>query len=303
MRSNALTYASLVLTTFFWGSSFNVAAHVLQSLPPLSAGSERFAIASVLLLALQVGQSRERWRLIGSHLPMLSVIGFLGVAGFNLAMFYGLRSTTPFNAALVMATTPLWTLLLSALLDGERIERWRGLAVLSGLVGVALVLGAADPTRLAQARLATGDLCILAGALAWALATVLSRRHLGALSAQETSTGTIVLGTAMMLLMASLFEHPLSAVRQASASAHWGLLYMALAGTVIGYLFWFAAAARIGAARTASFFNLVPVFTLLVSLASGLRPQPAQWLGLALVLGGVALASRPRSATVPRRPA
>lgn len=297
MRSNVLIYASLVMTTFFWGSSFNVAAHVLRSMPPLSAGAERFAMSSVVMLGLLAWRGDSgSWQRLRAHLPMLTVVGFLGVAGFNLAMFYGLRSTRPFNAALVMATTPLWTLLLSALLTGERIDRWRGLGVLCGLAGVALVIGGGAPAQVAGARWLSGDLSVLAGSVAWALATVTSRRSLGVLSAQEVSTGTIVLGTAMMLLMAALIEHPLTAARQAAHSAHWGLFYMALCGTVLGYVFWFAAAARIGPARTASFFNLVPVFTLLVSLAGGQRPWPAQLFGVALVLSGVTLASRPRRA-------
>ena len=125
MRASPLTYASLVLTAFFWGSAFNVGAHVIAGMSPISAGTERFLIASVALLALLACTGRLDWRLARRHLPALAAVGVLGVAGFNLAMFFGLRSTTPFNAALLMATTPLWTLLLSALIEREPIDRWR----------------------------------------------------------------------------------------------------------------------------------------------------------------------------------
>ncbi|HBK46115.1 MAG TPA: hypothetical protein DDZ67_06685, partial [Xanthomonadaceae bacterium] len=236
------------------------------------------------------------WQALRAHLPALAAVGLLGVVGFNLAMFFGLRSTTPFNAALIMATTPLWTLLLSALVERERLDRWRGAGLLSGLAGVALVVSGGDPSRLAQLRLAPGDAIVLGGSLSWALATVVSRRYLGALNAQETTAWSIVLGSAVLLLLAALHEHPLAAATRAPASAHWGIAYLALCSSVLGYLFWFAAAQRIGAARTASFFNLVPVFTLLVGMAGGQSPQPAQLLGVAAVIGGVVLASRSRPA-------
>ncbi len=292
MRTLPLTYASLVLTAFFWGSAFNVGAHVIAGMSPISAGTERFLLASAMLLALLAFTRRLDWRLARRHLPALLAVGILGVAGFNLAMFFGLRSTTPVNAALLMATTPLWTLLLSALIEGERIDRWRAAGLASGLLGVALVVSGGDLGKLVHLHLAKGDAIVMGGALSWALATVISRRWLGALDAQQTTTWSIVLGTGVLLLLGLYREQPLAAMAQASASVHWGLLYLALCSSVLGYLFWFAATRRIGAARTASFFNLVPVFTLLVALIGGQVPQAGQLMGVVAVIGGVVLASR-----------
>ncbi|GHH49347.1 DMT family transporter [[Pseudomonas] boreopolis] len=299
MRSHLPTYAALVVTTFFWGSAFNVGAHVIARMSPISAGAERFAIASIVLLGVLAAGRNLDLRLLRAHLPALSAIGVLGIVGFNLAMFFGLRSTTPFNAALIMATTPLWTMLLSGLVEGERIDRWRGAGLASGLAGVVLVISGGDPERLAHLRLAPGDAIVCAGALSWALATVISRRFLPDVDARQTTTWSIVLGTIVMLLIGAWREHPLQAAAQAPASVHWGLLYLAICSSVLGYLFWFDATRRLGPARTAAFFNLVPVFTLLVSLAGGRVPQPAQLLGVVAVIGGVVLASRGRRAVVP----
>lgn len=303
MRASPLTYASLVLTAFFWGSAFNVGAHVIAGMSPISAGTERFLIASVALLALLACTGRLDWRLARRHLPALAAVGVLGVAGFNLAMFFGLRSTTPFNAALLMATTPLWTLLLSALIEREPIDRWRAAGLLSGLAGVALVVSGGDPARLAHLHLARGDAIVIGGALSWALATVISRRYLHPLEAQQTTTWSIVLGTMVLLALGIWHEQPLRAMAQASASVHWGIVYLALCSSVLGYLFWFAATKRLGAARTASFFNLVPVFTLAVSMAGGQMPQLAQLFGVAAVIGGVVLASRGGAAAAVAKPA
>ncbi|HEY0335612.1 MAG TPA: DMT family transporter [Stenotrophomonas sp.] len=303
MRSPLLTYSSLVLTAFFWGSAFNVGAHVIAGMSPISAGAERFVLASAVLITLLLFARRLDWSAARRHLPALAAVGVLGVAGFNLAMFFGLRSTTPFNAALLMATTPLWTMLLSALIEGERIDRWRGAGLLSGLAGVALVVSGGDPSRLTQLHLSTGDAIVVGGALSWALATVISRRYLQLLDAQQTTTWSIGIGTLVLLVLSAWREHPLAAMAQASASVHWGIVYLALCSSVLGYLFWFAAAKQLGAARTASFFNLVPVFTLLVSAVGGQWPQPAQLFGVAAVIGGVVLASRGGNAPKPVEPA
>ncbi len=45
-RTVAYAYAGVVLTMFFWGSAFNAMSYIIQHMPPLSAASERFSIAS-----------------------------------------------------------------------------------------------------------------------------------------------------------------------------------------------------------------------------------------------------------------
>lgn len=292
MRAHALTYAALVATTFFWGSAFNVAAQVIANMSPITAGAERFMLAAVLLLLFLTLTGRLDWRIVRGHWPALTAVGALGVVGFNLAMFFGLQSTTPFKAALLMATTPLWTLLLAALLEGEPVDRWRMAGLLSGLVGVALVISAGDLAHLATLQFVPGDAIVVCGALSWAAATAISRRYLQRVDAQQTTTWSIAIGSVVLLLLGAWREHPLQAVAAASAVTHLGVAYLAVCGSVLGYLFWFSATRRLGAAHTAAFFNLVPVFTLLISLAGGQAPETAQLLGVAAVVGGVALASR-----------
>lgn len=302
MRSNTLTYLSLVLTAFFWGSAFNVGGHIVRYMPPISAGIERFVLATALLLAILGFGRRLRLQALRGNLLALVAVGLLGVAGFNLAMFFGLQSTSPLNAALIMATTPLWTLLISAVLEGERIHRWRIAGLGSGLAGVVLVVTQGDPIALLKMGLARGDLIVLGGALSWALATVLSRRQVKGATAQETTAYSIGFGTIALLVLGLLHEQPLAAVAQAPASVHLGIVYLALCSTVLGYLFWFEATRRIGAPRTSSFFNLVPVSTLLVGIAQGQQPNLWQVTGVLAVIAGVVLASRPQ-AEAPAAPA
>lgn len=62
---------------------------------------------------------------------------------------------------------------------------------------------------------------------------------------------------------------------------------MAIAGAVLAYLFWNVGIKELGAATTSVFFNLVPVFTMLLALITGLIPNVLQLVGAILVIGGV----------------
>jgi drug/metabolite transporter (DMT)-like permease len=71
---------------------------------------------------------------------------------------------------------------------------------------------------------------------------------------------------------------------------------MSICGTVLAYIFWLRGVHFLGPDKSAIAFNLVPIFTLLVSLALGSLPNIIQLAGMLLVLIGVVISSgwRPR---------
>ena len=90
---------------------------------------------------------------------------------------YGLQTTSAVNGALIIATTPLMTLLMTILLDGEKLTTNKFLGVLFGLSGVLLVISQGHITTLLHLKIDIGDLFILLGAFGFCLANVLSRRY------------------------------------------------------------------------------------------------------------------------------
>jgi drug/metabolite transporter (DMT)-like permease len=92
-------------------------------------------------------------------------------------------------------------------------------------------------------------------------------------------------------------EH-LPASPQTALGAAAAILFMAICGSVLAYVWWVQGIARLGAGTTALFFNLVPVWTLLLTAAGGGRLTVAQLGGALLVLAGVSLATLRRRARV-----
>ncbi|ENK1344721.1 EamA family transporter, partial [Acinetobacter baumannii] len=120
-KSMVYAYTGVVITMLFWGSAFNAMSYVIQYMPPLSAAAERFTIASLGLFILFTAIGKLHWVALRQNLAIYLIIGIIGIAGFNLGCFYGLQTTSAVNGALIMATTPLITLLLTILLDGEKL--------------------------------------------------------------------------------------------------------------------------------------------------------------------------------------
>ena len=98
------------------------------------------------------------------------------------------------------------------------------------------------------------------------------------------TTGIMAMGAAVMGAAAMLAGVP---VRMPTASSAGALAAMAIGGSAIAYLFWNAGIARMGAARTALFLNLVPVSTMAIAALAGQPPRAVQGAGAVLVLAAV----------------
>ncbi len=290
-KSLSYAYAGIVLTTFFWGSNFNAGAYIIQHMPPITAAAERFVVASAGLLLIFGMMGQLRWSALKQNLLAYVLIGVLGVVGFNMAMFYGLHTTSAINGALIMATTPLTTMLLAWLLEGEKLNTAKSIGLLFGLAGVLLVITQGQLLHLLHLKVAIGDVIILGGSISFVLASILSRKLVKNATTLETTSFSMLFGTIVLAILSLSIEQPFTAIAQAPLLTHAALLYLAVFGSMIAYLFWFNGIQKVGAARAASFFNLVPVFSMLVAIAFGALPNQWQVLGTLLVIVGVIVSS------------
>jgi drug/metabolite transporter (DMT)-like permease len=290
-----LVYLLVGTSAFFWGANFILAGPVLVDLPPLWAAALRFVLGAGVMLAIAIHQGEDLWRLTKRHAGVYLLLGLVGIAAFNLLFFNAMKTTSADNGALIMATNPLLTTLLAAVLLGEQASGRHLAALPLALAGVAVVISHGDSDRLMRLQLAEGDLLMLAANLTWALFNVASRRLMPqgspvANNALMMAAGAAIL-TAVALASDAHFALP-------GLQASLALAVMAVGGSVLAYLFWGFGIQQLGAGKTSLFLNLVPVFAMLMSSALGNLPTTAQLAGGLLVLTAVITAMMPS-----RRPA
>jgi drug/metabolite transporter (DMT)-like permease len=277
----------VVLATALWGGTAVAGKLVLEHLPPLTTGALRYTAAALLLVAwtwrtlpdprrLRRG---DRWRLVG--------IGLLGTFLNHVCFFFALRWAPAAHGALIPPTTsPIWMVLLAARLEGDRLSRGQLVGLGLCMAGVVLVV---RPERLAVhgPEVLGGDLLFMAGGMAWALYSQLSRTAMRRLSALATLALGMAAGTPPLVLLA-LLERPWRSLLGAPARAWLALAYLVVGATVLAFLWWNLALRRLGPSRTAAFSNLVPVFGVAAAwLVLGERLDGLQLAGGALAVVGV----------------
>ncbi|MDY6984552.1 MAG: DMT family transporter, partial [Pseudomonadota bacterium] len=158
MNKNSVAWLVLIISTFFWGSNFNVAEVLAGRVVPLTAAAERFAIALVIFLLYRLLQGKPESRLQWRDGLILIPLGLIGVFGFNFAFFTAMHTTVALNAALIMALSPMVSLLLSSWLLKTPIGTAQIAGTVIAFAGVSLVITSG---HFADLRIATGDLWML----------------------------------------------------------------------------------------------------------------------------------------------
>jgi drug/metabolite transporter (DMT)-like permease len=276
---------------------FPIADSAIKHVDPFHLTAIRYLVAAFGFLALLwVFEGRRALRLEGRGLELF-VFGSAGIAGFNLLAFAGLEHTTPEHAALIVATSPLITLLASAALARKAPSRITFFFVILALVGVLMVIGRGDPAAVFNGGINGGDLLVLLGTASFVVYTLGARRFTDYSALRYTALsatgGTItVLVVTEVATLAGLYGAPSLAD---IGAIWWQLIYVIVIGALAAVLAWNEGVRRLGAPNAALFMNLVPVVAFVIAIVRGYNPDAAELGGAALTVAaliGANLASR-----------
>jgi len=285
-------YIKLCLTTLFWGGAFVAGKRVSEHLGPYSIAFLRFAMASVLLVALTWRQ-KGRWpRLDKTQVRSVVLLGATGVFAYNVMFFKGLSLIEAGRASLIIATTPAFIALSSAVFLRERLGATRIAGILLSIAGAATVISRGTLEWNTIARLGQGELFILCCVLSWVAYSLIGKSVMRTLSPLVAVTYSVIVGTAA-LFVSACFEGLGPNVRRASLLDWLDIAYMAIFATVIGFVWFYEGVKHIGATRAGLFINLVPIFAMLLAFfVLGETVTPSLGAGALLVLTGVYLTNR-----------
>jgi len=291
MKAGVNVYLKAVGFSLFTGATFNVAKYSVNYFSPAVAAAWRFGLAAAALLLLLGWKERLNFRSLRENVGAYLLLGGVGIFGFNALFFLGIASTSPVNGALIMAANPVLTAVLAVVILGETWTLQRAFGIALSLGGVILVITHGSWETIRHLAFASGDIWVLLGNLCWALYSVMGRKLLKPSSTPlAMTTYSMVVGAVALMVLAS-FHPGIIPLAEIPVQAWASIVFMALGTSVLGYLWWNQSIKKIGASRTAVFFNLVPVVTMIVSVVMGISATGLQMVGMLLVIAGVFVSS------------
>ncbi len=277
--SRAGVYTALGLLYVIWGSTYLAISVAITGFPPFLMGGIRFLIAGALLYPVL--------RLRGAPAPTCAqwrgaaIVGTLLLVGGNGGVNFAEQWVASGVAAVVIATTPIWTGLFAGFWGRwpNRIE-WAGLVL--GLAGVVL-LNLGGDLRAHPA----GAVALIIAAVCWALGSAWSR-HLSMPSGlMAVAAQLLVSGAALVVLGLGVGER---LTVMPSARALWAFVYLIVVGSWVGYTAYIYLLGRVRPALATSYAYVNPVVAVaLGALLAGERITGTTIVSMLVILGGVGL--------------
>jgi drug/metabolite transporter (DMT)-like permease len=281
-------HLTLILVQVTFGGFHVVAKAVLSDLTPLALAAIRVGVATPVLMAL--AWRRDRFLPARRDLPMLALLGGLGVLANQVLFITGLKFTTATNAGILMTSVPVFAAGAAALMGIERIT-------LNRLIGIALSVAGAlvlvNPFRFSAGRSgALGNGLILCNGLCYALFLVLQRPVLTRIPWRTVTAAAFFfggLGVLAVSLPALLAFDP----ARVGTGAWLGVAYIIVFPTIFAYAASTWAVRRSSPALVAAYNTLQPVVAS--SLGVAFLGEPFGWeegVGFALIAAGLWQVSR-----------
>jgi drug/metabolite transporter (DMT)-like permease len=278
----AKVWTALVTVYIIWGSTYLGIAYAGETIPPLFAASTRFITAGALMTVVVLKVRHGTLRMPRRELLSCALIGCL-LPGANSVLFFAERNVPTGLASLIIASVPLWVMVLRVGVGRERLP-WPVLAGVGvGFAGVAVL---AQPSGGAKAYGIA--LCVLS-ALMWSTGSFLSSR-LPMPADPFSATAVEMLTGGLVMLPLSLFTlHHFSP----STTSILAWIYLVTFGSIVGYTayVWLLANAPLGMVSTYAYVNPVVAITLGVLF----RGESVTWrllIGAAIVVVAVAAVVR-----------
>jgi len=247
------------LVYFFWGSTYLAIDIAVERIPPALMCGIRFLIAGVFMLAF-CGLRGKRIVYQPRQLGEMAVVGILLLMGGNLTLSFAERHVASGLAALIVAVTPLWFLVLDTLLLGDHHVSTRGKVGLGlGVAGLVVLLWPQLTATTSFGRVELwSSISLIGGSFSWALGSVLAKKwkspDIDAFSA--TAWEMVAAGVANLTFaaVAGDFSHVVWTARGVGAT-----LYLVVCGSWIGYTAYIWLLGHIPTSKVSTYAYVNPV--------------------------------------------
>jgi drug/metabolite transporter (DMT)-like permease len=283
---------AMSLIVIVWGVHYIVVKDAIAILPPLAFNAIRFMLGLPVLLIAGLRRPAAL-RIARGDIPRLFLLGLIGPLGYQILFILALARTTSTNTALLTATMPTWTALLTIVMGIVIIRRQMLLGVAISLAGVVLViLGQSSEGLSVSASDLAGSGLVLAGAVVVAYYNITIKPLIDRYGGAVIALWTYIL-TAAGLIIAAAPDLITLTPDEVPVRVWPHLFFSGILSCAMGFLTEYYALRTLGPARLASYYNVLPIIAALAGVLIMGDPLTVPLIvGAALTLWGVKVVRR-----------
>jgi len=271
------------LLCLIWGLNWVVMKEANHVFPPVLFTTYRFIIGSGILLVIAYLKKipfprRADWKWI-------VLCGILQTAFLNVAVQIGMQFLSAGFSAVLTYSMPFWVAIMAHFWLGETLTKRKMIGIALGIVGLITLLD------VGRGGTWWAVMLTLAGAIAWALSSILVKLKLQHYSTLQYTTWQMAVGAVFLSVYCAIYEH---GATQWSWKALSYLLYNGVLASAVAYFLWTYILSNTEAGKASISILIVPIIGVLSGVF--LLGESLYWttiVGMTLILGGIWLVNNP----------
>ncbi len=289
-------YVYLLLTYLAWAGHTTAGRMTVGEASPMAVTSLRWIVA-FSLMAIFVRKEVAGVPALFRERPFyLVAMGVSGFTAFNALYYVAAQHTTAINLGIMQASTPLVMIAGAILFQGARTSPPLLLGLAAGTIGVLTVVSGGRLETLTNISFNRGDVLVL-------IASVIFAGYSLAIRNRPTHVSGITLFAAFAAVAAVTalplvaFEIATGAFKAPTLKGWLLIAWIGIFPSLLAQIWYLKGVAAVGATRAGYLYNLIPIFSALIAVV--VLGETFGWhhaVGIALVIGGIALAERYRTA-------
>lgn len=276
----------LLLVSLFWSGNFIFGKFVTAEFTPLWITFLRWLISILILFPLANFYEKVNYKdVIKKYWFQLILMGLFGSVLVNVFTYSALEYTSPTNVALVSALCPAVTMFFSSFLLEEKVSLLQLSGFIISLFGVAIILTDGNIFEIFHTHYSIGDLLAFAAVISLSIYIIMCKK---------SSNIPVITATALSSLMGVLIMIPFVIMQpvnfhKVTTLGITGILYISIFTSVCAFILFNISVRIIGANAASMSWNLVPVYTAVITVLLGQPLYGSQIWGGFIVIAGLLL--------------
>ena len=255
----------MMLAILSWGLAFPFIQIGLDKLSFINLTIMRFFIVCFTFLTLIFLKRNWFSKIDKKDIPSIFLLGFFGVIVYHFGLNYGEQYITAGAASLIIATSPIYIMILAAIFLKEKITFLKFFGIIIALSGVLIIsiLGKQDEKIHIQTSYAA--IAVLIAAIMSAFYTIAGKKLLSRYNGLSLTAYAILFGS-IILVPLSIFNNSLIYELSNMQFITWfAVIFLGVFSTVIGYAIWYMALEIKTASEISVYLYMIPVLSTIGS--------------------------------------
>ncbi len=262
-HSKQYEYFVIFIPIIFWAFAFPFIKLGLQELSPINLTILRLSTACAIFLLIRLVKPSLFSPIKKQDIIPLILLGFIGIVIYHLGLNFGEQYISPGAASLIIATIPVFVVILAAIFLKEHITLTILFGIFLSLGGVAVISLAGTPAASFEITYLTAALAVLIASIVGAAYTIAGKKMMNRFNPFSLTAYAFLFGSLGLIP----FISP-SLIEQSSTLSPTGwfvIIFLGIFPTVISYVFWYVALEIKNASELSSYLYIIPVLATIIS--------------------------------------